>query len=294
MCGGASAIGKPLACDVGLSPRVRGSRIASRPKWPGSRSIPACAGEPPSRRPSRPPRRVYPRVCGGAIASAPTLTGDTGLSPRVRGSPWPGALGGVGRGSIPACAGEPCRAGRRSGCWRVYPRVCGGAVGESRLPGLMRGLSPRVRGSRNDGRKQDRMDGSIPACAGEPRGSWSATSSGWVYPRVCGGAPDDLLKGHRYLGLSPRVRGSRAGPLGRQRNQGSIPACAGEPGAAAMSACATGVYPRVCGGARDVVAVRVEPAGLSPRVRGSLVHGDAGDPRHGSIPACAGEPSFLG
>ena len=53
-----------------------------------------------------------------------------------------------------------------------------------------------------------------------------------------------------------------------------------------------GVYPRVCGGTgHDILHVETTP-GLSPRVRGNLwfigVQGDF----NGSIPACAGEPSF--
>ena len=33
------------------------------------------------------PDKVYPRVCGGAVASSGRLLTVTGLSPRVRGSP---------------------------------------------------------------------------------------------------------------------------------------------------------------------------------------------------------------
>ena len=55
-------------------------------------------------------------------------------------------------GSIPACAGEPSLStGMAAPCRlaRVYPRVCGGALGSDRFP-----------------RTSD--CGSIPACAGEP------------------------------------------------------------------------------------------------------------------------------
>ena len=71
---------------------------------------------------------------------------------------------------------------------------------------------------------------------------------------------------------------------------GSIPACAGEPCPNADAECATGVYPRVCGGTTEEHNRIVFDRGLSPRVRGN--------PRTlmppltitGSIPACAGEP----
>ena len=135
---------------------------------------------------------------------------------------------------------------------------------------------------------QNLLDGSIPACAGEPRvpelGSRRLSKSGLsprvrgnqrrstsldathrVYPRVCGGtwcggSARCWAIGSR--GLSPRVRGNRhfdQSPHDLAR-----------------------VYPRVCGG--------TEPRGqgLSPRVRGK----PTGLSRPGSIPACAGEPSF--
>ena len=111
-----------------------------------------------------------------------------------------------------------------------------------------------------------------------------------VYPRVCGGALVEVLKGAAVWGLSPRVRGSR----GRVRifdvSLGSIPACAGEPAAASKHGANYWVYPRVCGGAmhRRITAQRRE--GLSPRVRGSRGGSSGGSGGGGSIPACAGEP----
>ena len=51
------------------------------------------------------------------------------------------------RGSIPACAGEPCEARTPVAGQLVYPRVCGGTLRWHRrvMPG--NGLSPRVRGN---------------------------------------------------------------------------------------------------------------------------------------------------
>ena len=61
-----------------------------------------------------------------------------------------GAIGAeavLGRGSIPACAGEPPAYQGASSAPRVYPRVCGG-TGNNRLPVAQgQGLSPRGRGS---------------------------------------------------------------------------------------------------------------------------------------------------
>ena len=98
----------------------------------------------------------------------------------------------LGRGSIPACAGEPDGPDSNTSRPTVYPRVCGGTGGAPPL------LS-------------------------------SPLSLAWVYPRVCGGTANPTLNRTAAMGLSPRVRGN---PLVLSRVLGvggSIPACAGEP-----------------------------------------------------------------
>ena len=95
-------------CGSGPSPRVRGSLM-----WPGchmvqTRSIPACAGEPPIWPPMLSGCWVHPRVCGGASSKHKTERLKPGPSPRVRGSQTAVANAGIDIGSIPACAGEPC------------------------------------------------------------------------------------------------------------------------------------------------------------------------------------------
>ncbi len=72
--------------------------------------------------------------------------------------------------------------------------------------------------------------------------------------------------------------------------RGSIPACAGEPATADIWVQASRVYPRVCGGTKTWAGVSGSTTGLSPRVRGNRCLYSGGDPRTGSIPACAGEP----
>ena len=70
---------------------------------------------------------------------------------------------------------------------------------------------------------------SIPACAGEPGAGADGTDMVTVYPRVCGGTRDKLLRGLSVAGLSPRVRGNLIGALVLGVGTGSIPACAWEP-----------------------------------------------------------------
>ena len=90
----------------------------------------------------------------------------------------------------------------------VYPRVCGGTL--ARLCNVQRtaGLSPRVRGNRLPDAVGGGVDGSIPACAGEPQSWASGIVNATVYPRVCGGTGEYPEPPAGYTGLSPRVRGN--------------------------------------------------------------------------------------
>ena len=65
VCGGTSGGCSSGMVRYGLSPRVRGNLIERNASLDFDRSIPACAGEPPSTQEPQPTRRVYPRVCGG-------------------------------------------------------------------------------------------------------------------------------------------------------------------------------------------------------------------------------------
>ena len=133
-----------------------------------------------------------------------------------------------------------------------------------------RGLSPRVRG--NPGvDPPGRMGGrSIPACAGEPAGLWRQDDGTQVYPRVCGGTSECALVSAGWEGLSPRVRGNLIGLTAGVIDEGSIPACAGEPYPRQQLIVLLRVYPRVCGGTGDNLHDAEVSAGLSPRVRGNL------------------------
>ena len=115
-----------------------------------------------------------------------------------------------------------------------------------------------------------------------------------VYPRVCGGTRFDAPDPGTPRGLSPRVRGNHRGHALRQMPDRSIPACAGEPRRIPVGTPAPGVYPRVCGGTPAPRRTPHPRPGLSPRVRENLAGQCNGRNRIGSIPACAGEPSYIG
>ena len=194
--------------NIGLSPRVRGNRAGFGSRRISGRSIPACAGEPLVPPLYPPPRRVYPRVCGGTAGRLVTVPVDEGLSPRVRGNRWKRKLAEGRNGSIPACAGEPGASPQTIPIPGVYPRVCGGTTDNARQVRLRTGLSPRVRGNHEPLRSGNIDCGSIPACAGEPQRPFTKAVTARVYPRVCGGTLFSLPKALKLWGLSPRVRGN--------------------------------------------------------------------------------------
>ena len=290
MCGGTESGFYGIARDSGLSPHVRGNRDDLAPGVHTRGSIPACAGEPVRSKGRSGMNEVYPRMCGGTCfgANAPRTT--RGLSPHVRGNRERARLCGARRGSIPACAGEPTRPSARVSCPGVYPRMCGGTLGPHRAPARVLGLSPHVRGNRFEEVLCRARDGSIPACAGEPRPAASSSSMARVYPRMCGGTSAASRRRHGPSGLSPHVRGNRTLRFARARPNGSIPACAGEPCAMIRSTPPGWVYPRMCGGTNTGFNAAFRDGGLSPHVRGNprLLYTHHPWPR--SIPACAGEP----
>ena len=269
VCGGTAEDGRIHNWPGGLSPRVRGNR--GRRGWPAphTRSIPACAGEPIRDHRNGEPRRVYPRVCGGTVMASAISATVVGLSPRVRGNPPQGIAPYPRDGSIPACAGEPAPSSAPRSPGSVYPRVCGGTREPEDAVDVLIGLSPRVRGNHTPAPSAPNCRRSIPACAGEPCRSRTPPEPSAVYPRVCGGTAVILAMTAIVWGLSPRVRGNRLYGCLETRGRRSIPACAGEPVSRSICPPNTGVYPRVCGGTICANWNSSNPAGLSPRVRGT-------------------------
>ena len=225
-----------------------------------------------------------------AQAVSPSLT--EGLSPRTRGSRRHATPRHHCMGSIPANAGEPDDATRRSILSWVYPRERGGAAERGVILVLPQGLSPRTRGSLRVGQEGRGRLGSIPANAGEPNLCWGIDPCDWVYPRERGGAPAPRARREDEVGLSPRTRGSLKTSYTRNAQWGSIPANAGEPARGRRGRLCERVYPRERGGAGTVVVLIVHRYGLSPRTRGSPALGTTRRTVVGSIPANAGEPRW--
>ena len=109
-----------------------------------------------------------------------------GSSPRVRGKLGNGAMGLLGSGLIPACAGKTrARLGWVAGP-EAHPRVCGENPELVMLDEAFAGSSPRVRGKPR--RSCCSMDnrGLIPACAGKTNRPAVREALQGAHPRVCG------------------------------------------------------------------------------------------------------------
>ena len=100
-----------------------------------------------------------------------------------------------------------------------------------------------------------------------------------------------LLQNVCNQGRSPRTRGSQATPALDRFGVRSIPANAGEPLRYGGRGLGVGVDPRERGGASVKMNYSDNPWGRSPRTRGSPEQPDSDQPKDGSIPANAGEPS---
>ena len=298
----------------GLSPRGRGNRTSTYPckRWRGS--IPAWAGEPYLDLHLYQGSRVYPRVGGGTrfiiycawipVGLSPRGRGTShrlgiikvmwGLSPRGRGNPLHESRCRDSIGSIPAWAGEPLPRYPIDGVNKVYPRVGGGTHGGGGGGISSAGLSPRGRGNRDTAPRDDHLERSIPAWAGEPGHDRHSHDARKVYPRVGGGTLPQLLVAATLTGLSPRGRGNRASMLQWATFWRSIPAWAGEPQQRYRDWNRRTVYPRVGGGTSFRAAATRTANGLSPRGRGNRGGLSGVVNLAGSIPAWAGEPTPYG
>ncbi len=153
---------------MGLSPRLRGNLVGGDVAQLLRGSIPAPAGEPSSARRRCSMVAVYPRACGGTTCLTLAPWPGFGLSPRLRGNLLmpPASITAVR--SIPAPAGEPVSQLGGETTSKVYPRACGGTGTDTCTESITAGLSPRLRGNRGQTQAWWRLDGSIPAPAGEP------------------------------------------------------------------------------------------------------------------------------
>ena len=275
-----------------VHPRGRGESgpFDAPPPPPRVRSIPASAGNPADSRTSTAAEWVHPRERGESGRMQPRVSAARGPSPRARGIPagrWPRA---AAAGSIPASAGNPAARPPTPPRGAVHPRERGESVNRRDRRAVARGPSPRARGIRaSDGARVEGL-GSIPASAGNPQPGRAGRPRRRVHPRERGESPRRRRVSGLPAGPSPRARGIRAVAVAASRDQGSIPASAGNPPAGRPGRKYSRVHPRERGESPSSGATWASSAGPSPRARG--IRRPAGEcrTRVRSIPASAGNP----
>ena len=252
----------------GLSPHGRGKLIHKRTPAPGTRSIPARAGETRRRHRRYLWRRVYPRTGGGNGLGFSSPRRFGGLSPHGRGKPAHHHRLPVRGGSIPARAGETVSVSNIGREVVVYPRTGGGNPGRRGRRGSGGGLSPHGRGKHDAVGASKAGVGSIPARAGETTCTFQSSLTWTVYPRTGGGNPEATRSSAKELGLSPPVRGKLSRWRYGKHRYRSILARAGETRTAAVVRGAVEVYPRTGGGNNPGGVGYPYADGLSPHGRG--------------------------
>ncbi len=152
----------------GSSPRMRGTRRASRIPHMQDGIIPAHAGNTEFRHTTWLKSRDHPRACGEHPRLSHRRLLGRGSSPRMRGTQNVYLVSSVFAGIIPAHAGNTPRDRRRSGGdtgiipahagntikhlrrnhnLRDHPRACGEHIVDSRYRSGLPGSSPRMRGT---------------------------------------------------------------------------------------------------------------------------------------------------
>ena len=128
----------------------------------------------------------HPRVCGEHFV--PTIMGSVSLgsSPRMRGTQIVDTGLRKLRGIIPAYAGNTWWSVSLAVASRDHPRVCGEHRSRRSRKFLLRGSSPRMRGTLRVLGDNVNAVGIIPAYAGNTMAGTGACSKYWDHPRVCG------------------------------------------------------------------------------------------------------------
>ena len=231
--------------------------------------IPAYAGNtvPAAAADSR--HRDHPRVCGEHDPLVPSVCDVLGSSPHMRGTLGRRVVGLCLVGIIPAHAGNTTARNASTKAKRDHPRVCGEHRPEHHIVPVLRGSSPRMRGTPVSCQFSWHGWGIIPAYAGNTLPVLPNPFSPRDHPRVCGEHGRCGVCGCQPLGSSPRMRGTPAGWLGCRLRRGIIPAYAGNTWDSQSARWSRRDHPRACGEHEGNTLAGHTFTGSSPRMRGT-------------------------
>ena len=206
---------------------MRGSPNGYISAIPVSGIIPAHAGLTPDALVLIPAVRDHPRACGAHINVTLRSDAAEGSSPRMRGSPVMVLCMQLLTGIIPAHAGlTPGAICYACAPWD-HPRACGAHLMSNKQKKVVKGSSPRMRGSLTVVVAAAYDEGIIPAHAGLTKSATSFCVIPRDHPRACGAHRNWGGARCRVSGSSPRMRGSLFGLPVSCITLGIIPAHAG-------------------------------------------------------------------
>ena len=192
------------------------------------------------------------------------------------------------RGIIPAHAGLTLCLFKAATISGDHPRACGAHPLMTSSEFLEKGSSPRMRGSLFRNGDILHITGIIPAHAGLTIIYLNTFSIFRDHPRACGAHSYVLMPMLKFVGSSPRMRGSLDDLLDDGVDEGIIPAHAGLTEHRRRQSTAAWDHPRACGAHVCILADVNRLVGSSPRMRGSPRRGICTPSSVGIIPAHAG------
>ena len=239
------------SCLPGTSPRTRGTLGQDALRHGQWRYIPAHAGNSMVLRPAALSMSVHPRARGELSSQSFTL---------VRVCRY-----------IPAHAGNSVALRYIAGQPSVHPRARGELFEGEYQPIANGGTSPRTRGTRvpHLGAEEERRY--IPAHAGNSLAEEPGPVHQPVHPRARGELVRLAARFPRYVGTSPRTRGTLSGAPPRGDRARYIPAHAGNSVSWLASRADPTVHPRARGELRPSTSFRPSASGTSPRTRGTRI-----------------------
>ena len=193
---------------------------------------------------------------------------------------------------IPACAGNTSDGCKGNPRIRDHPRMRGEHqfVQEHAIVG--EGSSPHARGTRRSGHTCRRVQGIIPACAGNTKHGLCDYRHFWDHPRMRGEHRRAVVSASRSSGSSPHARGTPALDVPVVGTWGIIPACAGNTCFPPPRKWGRRDHPRMRGEHALLDCKPVRREGSSPHARGTLGLQVFDAVPDGIIPACAGNTVY--
>ena len=274
--------------ETGSSPRGRGTRSGAGGNGAKGRIIPAWAGNTAPRSADPPRRPDHPRVGGEHPDTARYGLLRGGSSPRGRGTRPPAPHGsGIPR-IIPAWAGNTALSGTPSAPGSDHPRVGGEHPIDPEESRASNGSSPRGRGTRVLSWPVPVEARIIPAWAGNTHAAIHRGELVPDHPRVGGEHQRIDCRFSRFVGSSPRGRGTPANRLSVQPFRRIIPAWAGNTNGRGPPSKTPTDHPRVGGEHTRMQALSPRQIGSSPRGRGTRRCRSSATAPHRIIPAWAG------